>query len=353
MTSVTVPIVTTREIQIPKVLMEILKKGFRCNCEGSKHPIAIASDFDDTLVAALDGAATKRTIDGQAVEPPILTILRHGIPFIVITAASQEDMERRLVEPVRHVLSEEGNIKAMQNLTVYPNLGAIRCCFNAQGEMDVAGAQVYKQQFVIPSDDADIISRVLEQVGGQYWQRYRDNQTGMAELYPHFGFREPRVVVQGAVKMTLSPLPGQERMEAIRAIKETLENSGHERIKYQYLIAPGGRSTIDIVNRRINKGYALADVLRLLGIPRDKPNHVVYFGDSFAAKWDSYGSVHKGNDLPVLELGNVVFAIGVNINQAELLPASESRVFPGGSGPAATAAWLAKFAQYIIRTAEA
>jgi len=344
---VKVPVVRQRWVDVPSSIINVVQRKFRCGCEQNEHLVLVAADFDATLVDSLNSYSHKSPIRGAAVEPPIMTLLRENIPFVVITAARQEEMQRRLIDPIRESLIEEGNLEFLRNLTVYANLGAIRSSFTEKGEVVANGVEEYREQFVIPEEDQEVLESTMREIGWDFWGKYTRNPMTMTAQYPGFGFREPKVEIQGGVKLTLSPLPGEARPEYMWLIQQKLRQQGSDDLAVKYRIAPGGRTTIDVTSSQLHKGTALQDAMRRFGMPHELPEHVIYFGDSFVvAEPDGYGRINEGNDVPVLRLGDAVIPIGVNENQDELK--KMQRVIPGGSGPRATAAWLAYFVRKLL-----
>lgn len=341
-TTISVPYITRRRIPIPKEVLRLLENRFVIN--GKKIPIA--TDFDDTFFPSPSQVAKRFDLSFSIVESPYLGLLQQEIPFIFITGSKKAEIDRRLINPSRETLQRLDLLHRLQLISSYSNGGALRSTYKEDGTPNQEEFEAYQKQFKIPPEDEEVLVSILKEAGYEYWQKYLKSKKEMGKKYPLFNFREPAVEPQDKVKLTLSPLPPQEREITIRLIRQRLEEIKREDLLGRYQIRPGGRSTIDVLNAKINKGFALRDALKRFEIPESSPEvyPVVYFGDTFCVHHGESGEIYRGDDLEILEVLNVV-PIAVNKDQKEIkdLP----RVIPGGSGPEATLIWLTYFNQSL------
>lgn len=332
--SLLVPIITRRKVAVPAQLLLLTRKRFVI--KGKSIPVC--TDFDDTLFPTPTMVEKRFTLRQSIAEPPLLGLVRKKIRLGVFTNSDITEIDRRFTDPLQEVLAAHDELHLMEQVRIYANGGAIRCIYDAKGQLNEAGREEYRRQFVIPGEDESALREVLSEAGHEYWQRYLGAMVTMKGRYPAFAFKDPVVENQGGVKFALFPLPPEERAVALRFIRSRLSEQGREILAGRYQVKAGGKSTIDVFPGRLNKAFAIRDILDELGIPFGEEYPLVYFGDGFYLRPDQFGEIHTGEDMSVLEVPNVV-PIAVNRDQEDLstLP---PRIIAGGSGPEATLTWL-------------
>ena len=128
----------------------------------------------------------------------------------------------------------------------------------------------------------------------------------------------PTIIDRGE-QLALKPVKADLRETLIDHIKDRV--CGDRRLKGQYGVLVGGRTTIDIQKYGVDKAFAMRDLKDSL----DHQEEILYFGDSFG---------EQGNDRPVAYVEGVQC---ISVGGGENLP---SGVIALDGGPAATKACL-------------
>lgn len=338
--SLTVPVITYRRIGVPSTIRNLLKGKFMVQ----NKLLPITSDFDDTFFPTPIEKIKRFSLNHSIAEAPLLNLLKKGVPFIFVSGTKEEEILQRFIDPLKEILMNINRLDIMPLINIYSNDGGLKLYFDDKGNLDEAKYDAYAKQFQIPREDAQFLTEDLEKIGVAYWENYQLQSDKLKKEYPAFSFREPKVEEQGKVKLTLSPLPQKEREKAVQRLRKLLSEQNRGDLLNKYQIKPGGRTTIDVINAKLNKGFAIKDALKERGIPEEEEYPIVYFGDAFFTQIGHLGEIYKGNDMEVLEVPNIV-PIAVNRNQEEV--ADNARIIPGGSGPEATLKWLIFFDQQL------
>jgi len=218
------------------------------------------------------------------------------------------------------------------------------------------------------SETEHLVTSILDEVGAAYFDQLAGNAEALAWSYDLSlvttgdGFTRPHVDVRSiqhgtrgerraTVQMTLKPVLGSymrlqgaarssagddPRTAAVAAIQERLDSEGLGHI----VARPGGRSSIDIALRKVDKAYALRYLIDRLNVQGQSTgerfgSQTIYFGDEV--------TIGTGNDYAVTRIpGLTVFAVNGTNHPAPFL----SSVFvpsPTLNGPQATATVLQKY----------
>jgi hydroxymethylpyrimidine pyrophosphatase-like HAD family hydrolase len=211
------------------------------------------------------------------------------------------------------------------------------------------------------------VASILHEVGEAYFEKLASNVEALARSYDLSlvttgggVLAQPQVDVRSIqhrsthaapaiAQMTLKPvLSSYSRLQgaaqdgddprtaAVAAVQARLDAEGLGHI----VARPGGRSSIDIALRKVDKAYALSYLIDRLNVQGQAPgerfgSHTIYFGDEV--------SVGTGNDYAVTRIpGLTVFAVNGIDRPAPFLPSVfvPSRTL---NGPEATAQVLQKY----------
>jgi hydroxymethylpyrimidine pyrophosphatase-like HAD family hydrolase len=212
-----------------------------------------------------------------------------------------------------------------------------------------------------------VVLSILREVGEEYVEEFASKAATLARSYdlslvttddgilaqPHVDVRSiqygtmhaPPAIVQMTLKPVLSNymrLQGaaqaaeDPRTMVVSAVQTRLDSEGLGHI----VARPGGRSSIDIALRKVDKAYALSYLIDRLNVQGQSVgerfgSQTIYFGDEI--------TVGTGNDYAVTRIqGLTVFAVN-GINRPAPFLSSVFEPFPMLSGPQATALVLQKY----------
>ncbi len=223
----------------------------------------------------------------------------------------------------------------------------------------------YLSRTQIPTDEANEIDKILDELGRRYFEQIQDEKSSLAQDYDlkqitgkhelkkpfvdmrHVEYGSDDAPRQATVQLTLKPILSFRHALTENLKKNLFEKDLRTKLRHDiqaeldahglghYIARPGGRSSIDVTFEKLDKAYAmefLIDYLNLQGSPRQGQRfgaNAIYFGDEVI--------VGGGNDYPVTRVpGLLVFAVNPD---KQLIPFL-SHVFVPSSileGPEATA----------------
>jgi inosine-uridine nucleoside N-ribohydrolase/hydroxymethylpyrimidine pyrophosphatase-like HAD family hydrolase len=340
--------------------------------------IAVGIEDKDFLVATvLDGIFNnevqdianilsleeKRNIFQALSDDPVLAFDIHGT---ILADHNQPLSESACLDPIIKLLQSRCRLRVIsssgilqigpafidyipndlrRNLVIYAYRGARKYFFDEKGNMHED--KQYCIGRTIQAEDLQIILDRIEPVLERCRKRMADNIEYYKQVYPIFFEKGkdkdvPGFVLGGEDKINggaafilYSKIPSRlstaaggqeldedERERVAREIKDALPGP----IKDRYDITlTGGRNTITVSVKGINKSMAISDILESDNV---QPERVLFIGDEFSER------TLQNADLPIVFMNTA--CIGVDENQSSIYQG----VIRGGMGITAAAKWL-------------
>jgi hypothetical protein len=354
----------------------------------------IAADVDKTVVTH-DGHREREHFLLE-VAPELVRAASYGAQLAFLTGNSMHALASRFLTWLIDAVCHTNNLQLLDRFHFFSNSGGVYSHFSAQSvsalgamgkheevlqaiTLSTQGARetairpsfidsAYIERCCIPPTDLARLKSLLDDEGRRYHQRLEANRSTYKKVYDLESVSEsqrllvpwadPRIIPYGSdsvpkeasVQITLKPILsfrhaldptrvfGKDlRAKLIQRIQTRLDQSGLG----HYVARPGGRSSIDVTLRKVNKAYALEfliDRLNLQGVLEQRQqfgSNAIYFGDEVI--------VGGGNDYPVTRIpGLLIFAVN---SDKDLVPFL-SRIFVPSAileGPDATADVLRRF----------
>jgi hydroxymethylpyrimidine pyrophosphatase-like HAD family hydrolase len=361
----------------------------------------IASDVDKTI---LTQDAHERREFLTSVAPALARIASRGAQFAFLTGNSMSELTTRFLDLFVGYLCEADSLHLLEQFHFFCNAGGVYVHFPstdqplreavngsrnrttlkprvlaALTESSRIGRRAIAARFVdagylsrtaISDNDSRVLTQILEKMGVAYLDNLTKHTNAFARMYdldyvtanhkliqPYIENRKVRflssnVTTYASVQITMKPILSYHqgldetrklhlaqrdaRRVLIEEIQRELDQAGHGK----YEARAGGRASIDITLRKLDKAYALEfliDKLNLQGnsaYGRQFASNAIYLGDEVL--------VGGGNDYPVTRLpGLLVFAVNP---QKELVPFQTGVYVPSSMfwGPEATSDVLAR-----------
>ncbi len=365
----------------------------------------IAADIDQTLL--VKGAERERQHFLESVAPELLRAASLGANLAFLTANSMHELSSRFLRWLLAQISHTGRWEVLDRFHFFSNSAGVYAHFSLSDkalkcqsaepdsavvlDKDLKAITVldadkklairprfinagYIERSMIPDNNADAISQLLELAGQEYIADLAAKKSEYGKIYDlsqvsdksklRIPKSELRIIEYGsdsrlrraAVQITLKPIisfrhahkPSQSfrndlRMALIEKIQAKLDTNGLG----HYVARPGGLSSIDVTLEKLDKAYALEfiiDRLNLAGCSRRGQkfgSNAIYIGDEVIAG--------GGNDYAVTRIpGLLVFA--VNPDQP-LIPFLSHVFVPSAIlvGPDATGEVLSQFNKCAVR----
>ncbi len=298
----------------------------------------LAFDMQKTLVE-------RKEILTDGLRDGLIWLLSEGVPVVVISANSREEIWQQLMEPILKELRARNKLSVIENMLVYANSGTSKYWVDSMGErhLDVG----FSKQFMIGQEVERAIQEGLKDlaVRGFFippaeWPAFRDLyerdkvKDGLETefQFPWMGKNISRSAYEPSIvqrlkneKIVQAPyiirrgllegdgdqrgtalairqfLPGQ-REKAWHSLEELLP-ARLGALASQFALRGGGVSTIDLSNKNANKAMAFRDAVGFFQKKgrRVDFHDVVYHGDEVWRGSEGTAAKNRGNDMIMLE----------------------------------------------------
>lgn len=365
----------------------------------------IAADIDQTLL--VKGAERERQHFLESVAPELLRAASLGANLAFLTANSMHELSSRFLQWLIAQISHIGRWEVLDRFHFFSNSAGVYAHFSLSdkalksllseagsaaalnkvlGAITVPDAQKklairprfidagYIERSMIPEDEAEAISEILERIGQEYITDLVAKRSTYGKTYDisqvsdnsklRIPKSELRIIAYGSdshprratVQITLKPIlsfrhahkPFHKFGNDLRvALTEKIQAKLDAQGLGHYVARPGGLSSIDVTLEKLDKAYALEfiiDRLNLAGCSRRGQkfgSNAIYIGDEVIAG--------GGNDYAVTRIpGLLVFA--VNPDQ-RLIPFLSHVFVPSAIlvGPDASGEILSQFNKCAVK----
>jgi len=322
-TSIEMPVVQDREIDIPKGLSDFAPKA-------KEEGIVVISG--SMLTGFKHG---KDVMDSTKSDPTlenIIGLLQKNIPVVVASGGDHATRIVPIFEALKEALarintqSNNGTIdpSILENLLFYSNGGTVKA--------GVEGAQLvlpagYSDKFMFDEREAGKIIKELETIALEYNRRFGK------EHRLEYAFRNTGVDRRSHMtQISLTPLLVDKR----GWVREIFLDAAKKKRLTPVELHFGGYS-MDVTRKDVGKGMIIDDCLA--HFPSRK--RVLYLGGEFYFHLDHTGVALRGIDMEIFGAQNrdaISCAIALSTNQ-DAIP-EHPQILPGGSGVPALIQWL-------------
>jgi|GEM_PF-6981185 len=354
-----VPVVSWKTVTMPGAIVALRKLAWAGT--------AIFTDIDDTWLGVPDIHVQRINVLNLRMLSETLD-LAEKTKVAFVTAADYPLQKKRVVQPIIDQALREKRGKLLTNVALCANRGSI------VGLLDESGAELldvktqYVDQHGIATEDIPLLEKLLDEVINE-WMRV----TGYAKDAIRF---EPRPLPPGfeglpdfktnrllrppnypinwpLAQVSIKPFPPDSRQIVVGMLERAMAVSS---LGKKYELNPGGRSTIDLTRRGVNKRTGILWLMDRWGIrvgpiaDIDNPGitPVIGCGDEFWVKSKPDLNAMDGGDMTMLDVDNLL-ALAFNrdrellqqlIDYGHKTDERTRRLIPMGSGPSAALSFV-------------